>query len=185
MGSWTDEKRKIGEDGVDYWPTRYYGCVWMPKGRIATGAILSNDGRLFVAATAQRCTVCCETDTDFDSQREAFCIEEHEDYRAPAAVCGQHYQNKRAFVRERSLDVSQLQRETNSLAGGENLTVIEFQLGRIPVLGGTFAPKIRSSASRMGVAFASGRHQIQIWELAATVATVWALAVPGVGGRGP
>jgi hypothetical protein len=148
--SWTEGKKKLIIEGSvkRFWPTRLHGCVWMPKGRVATGAVLSNDGRLFIAAKAQRCTVCTETETEFDNGRTPFCIEEFEDFRAPAAICGQHAQNIRPFVRERSLDIAQLQRETNSLAGGENLTVIEFQLGTIPLKGAIHGPMMRSFGRR-------------------------------------
>jgi hypothetical protein len=146
--------------------------VWFPKGRIATGAVLSSDGQLYIAAKAERCTVCVEAETDFDSETSSFCVQEFEDYRAPAGICEQHPQNKRAFVRERMLTLAQLQRESNSLAGGENLTVIQFQLGSIPVRGELHAPTLRSAASRTS-------------KIGSTLAIVFGLALSRTGTSNP
>jgi len=151
--SWTEDKKKrysSGEEAstsIRYWPIRYYGCTWIPKGRVASGAVLSPDGRLYIAARRNRCTVCTEEEKEFTA-KGGFCVEEFEDYRSPASECGQHEHNKRPFVRERMLSVAELQRESNTLAGGENFTLIEFQLGKIPEAGEMHAPVIKSHAAR-------------------------------------
>eukprot|EP00747_Dinoflagellata_sp_TGD_P047617 gnl/TRDRNA2_/TRDRNA2_145111_c1_seq1.p1 gnl/TRDRNA2_/TRDRNA2_145111_c1~~gnl/TRDRNA2_/TRDRNA2_145111_c1_seq1.p1 ORF type:complete len:389 (-),score=47.94 gnl/TRDRNA2_/TRDRNA2_145111_c1_seq1:98-1213(-) len=172
--SWTVGKKKFqqGESYIEHWATRFYGCTWAPRGRIATGAIMV-DGLLFIAAKRDRCTVCVETEQEFDNKLEEFCIEEFEEYRTPASVCGQHSHNQRPFVRERMLEVSQLQRESNSLAGGENVTIIKFQLGKIPTRGEMHAVVVPSH---------SGRHAIPSWWVT-SLPFLWAAWQGSIGGH--
>lgn len=146
--SWTEDKRIVWVEGVEHrrYPARYYGCIWVPRGRIATGAVVSN-GMLYVATERTRCTVCTVEEPLF-GRNDGFCVEEHEEYRHPGAVCGQEAHNSRPLVWERALTESQLQRETNQLYGAVNMSIMSFQIGVIPRLGGMYAPKIKSAAFR-------------------------------------
>mmetsp|Transcript_66897 Transcript_66897/g.145894 ORF Transcript_66897/g.145894 Transcript_66897/m.145894 type:complete len:546 (+) Transcript_66897:23-1660(+) len=148
--SWTEGSRILYEGDSDIevkvFPTRHYGCVWIPRGRQATGAVL--DGRrLYVATERLRCTVCTIEETFFGTSTK-FCIEEHEDYRAPAAVCGQEEHNTRQMVWERALSNEQLQHATNQLYGAVNASIISFMIGEIPSPGQIYATKLPSRAPR-------------------------------------
>merc|ERR1712019_44903 len=48
--SWTEDKRIVWVKGTEHrrYPARYYGCIWVPRGRIATGAVVSKE-MLYVA----------------------------------------------------------------------------------------------------------------------------------------
>ncbi|CAK0902958.1 unnamed protein product [Prorocentrum cordatum] len=150
--SWTEDKRIVWVEGTEHrrYPARYYGCIWVPLGRQATGAAISNE-KLYLATERTRCTVCTTDEPVFGSD-EGFCVEEHEEYRAPAAKCGQEAHNTRPLIWERALSYDQLQHLTNQLYGAVNTSIMSFQIGEIPKIGGMYAPKIASGAPPSGPA---------------------------------
>lgn len=145
--SWTEDKRILWNDGVEQrrYPARYSGCIWVPQGRHATGAAMSQD-KLYLATERSRCTVCTTDEPLFGAEDEGFCVEEYEEYRAPAATCGQETHNTRPLVWERALSYEQLQHATNQLYGAVNTSIMSFQIGSIPKIGGMYAPKVLSGA---------------------------------------
>jgi len=144
--SWTEDKQIVWVEGVEHrrFPARYYGCIWVPQGRRATGAAISSE-KLYLATERTRCTV-CTTDEPLFGSEEGFCVEEYEEYRAPAAKCGQETHNTRALVWERALSYAQLQHLTNQLYGAVNTSIMSFQIGSIPKIGGMYAPTVASGA---------------------------------------
>jgi hypothetical protein len=146
--SWTEDKRILWDDGVEIrrYPARYSGCIWVPQGRHATGAAMSKEKKLYLATERTRCTVCTTDEPLFGTEEGGFCVEKHEEYRAPAAKCGQETHNTRPLVWERALTYEQLQHLTNQLYGAVNTSIMSFQIGTIPKIGGMYAPRVVSAA---------------------------------------